>query len=696
MRKSLTRSTAATLLLAVCCATAAAQFRVRELNVDGETIDGHYEAYTYVTSPADMQWVEDSGFASVADFHDFAGDMPSLNLGSLPGAWPTPFNGDFLLGRDYVIDARADVKIPAGTWTIAFNTDDGGQLTIPGANFADAYGVSDPLGKGGPDQIWHQANRNYGSTGATFTVGAGGLTSQLHATMHQRADGSRFELVVRPGGPGNSTPAPGVDGWALLSSGAHGWEVTPTDELPALGLNGLPSSTAGVVISPGDESFPLGDVSPSFGAVITTTGDGLAEQPGLHQRWYKVGNGGDLASQLGTMAAGDATSTRFHDAATWWDGNSSDSKDLQEYPAGAATGGFQVAEGSNNDGYSTWLSGEINLSAGTTRFRSGIEDYQYVAIDTGGNGVAGDQSGEVLFDNNLGLGSRASVDGASLASVALAEVASDGWYKIEVITGEDAGGDAAVLYWDEGFEDNFPLAAPFGDASFAPADYAVPTDRLRSVTRGDIDTAMLVASFDGAEINLEVSSSLLDADRLSLLDPSLSTVLDLSGATINVTALNGETLSQGDQWVLFAADSVVGLDQAVFNVPDGMDVTGLLAGTTNRIAFGQPATGGTPPDPGPDTGGNPDPPAGVPGDLNGDGAVGFPDFLILSNNFGKPATGLAEGDIDGDGTVGFADFLVFSNNFGSTGGAVATVPEPCGLAPLGLVGLLAGLFRRRR
>ena len=53
------------------------------------------------------------------------------------------------------------------------------------------------------------------------------------------------------------------------------------------------------------------------------------------------------------------------------------------------------------------------------------------------------------------------------------------------------------------------------------------------------------------------------------------------------------------------------------------------------------------------------------GDFDGDGSVGFSDFLVLSASFGNAATP-AEGDIDGDGSVGFTDFLVLSDNFGKS------------------------------
>lgn len=63
------------------------------------------------------------------------------------------------------------------------------------------------------------------------------------------------------------------------------------------------------------------------------------------------------------------------------------------------------------------------------------------------------------------------------------------------------------------------------------------------------------------------------------------------------------------------------------------------------------------------------------GDLNGDGQVAFPDFLILSANFGADLPAYTDGNIDLADGVGFPDFLVLSANFGNSGVAAA-VPEP--------------------
>ncbi|MDE2887842.1 MAG: Ig-like domain-containing protein [Gemmatimonadota bacterium] len=56
-------------------------------------------------------------------------------------------------------------------------------------------------------------------------------------------------------------------------------------------------------------------------------------------------------------------------------------------------------------------------------------------------------------------------------------------------------------------------------------------------------------------------------------------------------------------------------------------------------------------------------------DFNGDGKVGFDDFLLFAERFGltQDADGYeARYDLDGNGTVGFSDFLIFAGNFGKT------------------------------
>ena len=54
-------------------------------------------------------------------------------------------------------------------------------------------------------------------------------------------------------------------------------------------------------------------------------------------------------------------------------------------------------------------------------------------------------------------------------------------------------------------------------------------------------------------------------------------------------------------------------------------------------------------------------------DFDGDGTVGFADFLLFVEQFGfsrEDEAYQARFDLDGDGMIGFSDFLIFVNSFG--------------------------------
>lgn len=54
-------------------------------------------------------------------------------------------------------------------------------------------------------------------------------------------------------------------------------------------------------------------------------------------------------------------------------------------------------------------------------------------------------------------------------------------------------------------------------------------------------------------------------------------------------------------------------------------------------------------------------------DFDGDGTVGFPDFLLFAAQFGLSQGDAgydARFDLDGDGAVGFSDFVIFAASFG--------------------------------
>ena len=82
-----------------------------------------------------------------------------------------------------------------------------------------------------------------------------------------------------------------------------------------------------------------------------------------------------------------------------------------------------------------------------------------------------------------------------------------------------------------------------------------------------------------------------------------------------------------------------------------------------------------------------------PGDFDKNQQVDFPDFLVLSANFGNPG-GYLQGDIDCSGTIDFPDFLILANGFGE-GVNTSTIPEPTGSMLIVLLPTLIGRIHRR-
>ena len=65
-------------------------------------------------------------------------------------------------------------------------------------------------------------------------------------------------------------------------------------------------------------------------------------------------------------------------------------------------------------------------------------------------------------------------------------------------------------------------------------------------------------------------------------------------------------------------------------------------------------------------GANGDDTASIP-DFDGDGTIGFSDFLIFAGAFGSSEGDEkydARYDLNGDGEIGFSDFVIFARNFG--------------------------------
>jgi hypothetical protein len=135
-------------------------------------------------------------------------------------------DGDARDRSDYFMQATANLEIPAGNWSIAFASDDGGQLTLAGIPFDSKFNVSDPENRSGSNQVWYNAQRAYAWTGGHFNVTAAQQATTLVASMFERSGGDAFEIAIRNNSDlQNSSTVSPANGWTLLKSGALGWTV---------------------------------------------------------------------------------------------------------------------------------------------------------------------------------------------------------------------------------------------------------------------------------------------------------------------------------------------------------------------------------------------------------------------------------------------------------------------------------------
>lgn len=391
---------------------------------------------------------------------------------------------------------------------------------------------------------------------------------------------------------------------------------------------------------------------------------------GLGQSWYAVANPG---SKEGVDAIFQTTERavpyfQAESGITWWSG-SDDVADVPKYPSevdGVITG--------NN--YTVKLEGEILIEeSGPIRFLDGVDDFTYLAIDLDRSGTAGDSDEEVLVNDNAWTNSLSVGNGgAPIVEVDFENIADDGeWLAIEFNMAEGGGGDHGMLYWDAFDEDDFfPLDQGDGVLDIDAAVFMIPDTHLRSpVEPAQVVSGDAVGTVPGRQAGWEIDVNPADgtADTFTVENPDeniFSTVVDLDGIVFTVNPL-GE-VTDGSSFRIVDADAVVGTPTIA---TEGWTYDSM----SGSLVFGEL-------------------PAGIAGDIDGNGTVEFADFLILSGSFGQVVEPGTLGDIDNDGTVAFADFLILSGNFGEA--AAVAVPEPSGRWLVGVAVLCAGLRRRRR
>lgn len=163
--------------------------------------------------------------------------MPGGHFGSdanLPnGATTATPTGD-PTREEYALRASAFVTIPAGTYTIGVNSDDGFQLTIPGVNFTTRVNENYTGATSAANQLTFGAPRGAADTLGTFTLSSP-LTTTINVDMYEQHGGDSFEVILSP------TAKTAFDStFALLANGTAGWKITTTAPAPAYaGLFGL-------------------------------------------------------------------------------------------------------------------------------------------------------------------------------------------------------------------------------------------------------------------------------------------------------------------------------------------------------------------------------------------------------------------------------------------------------------------------
>ncbi len=149
---------------------------------------------------------------------------PTLNYNTInddgPGGGPGPIGG----GDDFSVKAHAFVNIPEGDWSIMAASDDGRYLTLEDVIF-NGQGGQINMGGTGENFVGFNDPTGHNNTVGTFTVGPGGLQTELYSFFFERGGGDSFEIAIKLG-LDTSMGGPG-DGWAILTDGLHGWTVSP-------------------------------------------------------------------------------------------------------------------------------------------------------------------------------------------------------------------------------------------------------------------------------------------------------------------------------------------------------------------------------------------------------------------------------------------------------------------------------------
>ena len=136
-------------------------------------------ADTSIDSVAEAQSLLDGGFAPYQILVDKTALRSTIDLGTegdyaVDSTYPDGTSGDSFGGpflkEQFTVRAQATLTIPAGNWTIAFGSDEGGRLILPGITFTSELNT---LGDGVlDDTITYDGTRTHLQTLGQFTLAA--------------------------------------------------------------------------------------------------------------------------------------------------------------------------------------------------------------------------------------------------------------------------------------------------------------------------------------------------------------------------------------------------------------------------------------------------------------------------------------------------------------------------------------------
>jgi T5SS/PEP-CTERM-associated repeat protein len=205
------------------------------------------------------------------------------------------------------------------------------------------------------------------------------------------------------------------------------------------------------------------------------------------------------------------------------------------------------------------------------------------------------------------------------------------------------------------------------------------TNGVLSISAGS--TALFLSDINisaGAALAFELNGSFLEEGFNTPLQGVGSAAVD---APISLTLAEGFVPMLGDEFELISTAQGLSIGAVDLNnfepLPTGLQWDVLVSGETLTAVVIQ---------------------AGLPGDYNDDGAVDAADYTVWRDNLGAPAGTLVNDP--NPGAIGAAQYTTWKTNYGNTSASpgafeAAAVPEPCGVALLGLGCLLVlGGFRR--